>query len=49
LENLTEKELQKIREDRNFIKVAYTVSLQQFNELPEILSKHYTMFAEILV
>ncbi len=48
LKNLSEEQLQKIKTERQFIKVAYKLSLQQFNEMQPALLKHYETLAEII-
>ena len=42
------EKLEEIKTQRDFIKIAYKINLQQFNELPPILLKHYKMLAEIM-
>jgi hypothetical protein len=49
LGELPEKSVAEIMKDRNFIKLAYKTSLNQFNDLPGILYGQYAKFAEILV
>ena len=47
-QNISKKKFEEIKMERDFIKIAYKVNLQQFNELQEILIKNYQMLAEIM-
>lgn len=48
LKDISVEQMGEIKTQRNFIKLAYKLSLQQFNELQHLLLKHYQMLAEIL-